>query len=69
MAQMDPQIGGGFTEGEIKLAGFWVRHGRTAQRVGYGLLIGVNAVLWLYVLWGILDAFAISIYISTSFKM
>ncbi|MBU1630064.1 hypothetical protein KKD88_03245, partial [Patescibacteria group bacterium] len=60
MAQMDPQIGGGFTEGEIKLAGFWVRHGRTAQRVGYGLLIGVNAVLWLYVLWGILDAFAIS---------
>ena len=57
---MDPQIGGGFTEGEIKLAGFWVRHGRTAQRVGYGLLIGVNAVLWLYVLWGILDAFAIS---------
>lgn len=60
MAQMNPQIGGGFTAGEIKLASFWVRHGRTARRVGYGLLIGVNAALWLYVLWGILDAFAIS---------
>lgn len=53
-------IGGGFTEGELKFAGFWVRNRIVLKRVGYGALIAVVAVTWGYTLWGILDAYAIS---------
>ena len=54
------RIGGGFTEGELTFASFWVRHRLQLRVIGRGVLIGVNALLWGYVLWGLLDAYAIS---------
>lgn len=53
-------IGGGFSEGELKFASFWVRNRMALTRAGFLALIVVNVALWLYVLWGIIDAFAIS---------
>ncbi|MCI0479689.1 hypothetical protein L0Y59_04035 [Candidatus Uhrbacteria bacterium] len=60
MAENGAAIGGGFTEGELKFASFWVRNRPTLIRVGFGALIALNAGLWGYVLWGVLDAYAIS---------
>lgn len=54
------RIGGGFTEGELKFAGFWVRHRIQLRQFGHGALITVNVLLWGFVLWGLLDAFVIS---------
>ncbi|MBU1032683.1 MAG: hypothetical protein ABII13_00405 [Patescibacteria group bacterium] len=51
---------GSFSSGELKLASFWVRNRSLFVRTGYGFLIALNVVLWAYVLWGILDAYAIS---------
>jgi hypothetical protein len=53
-------IGGGFTEGELKFASFWVRHRIVLRQIGLGTLITLNALLWGYSLWGLLDAYAIS---------
>lgn len=54
------QLGSGFTEGELKFASFWVRNRIPLRRFGYGFLILVNAIVWLYSAWGLLDAYAIS---------
>jgi hypothetical protein len=54
------EVGGGFSEGELKLASFWVQRRGDIIRLGYGTLIVLNVVLYAYVLWGLLDAFAIS---------
>lgn len=54
------KIGGGFSEGELKFASFWVRNRIVLTRAGYSLLIGLSVIVWLYTLWGILDAFVIS---------
>lgn len=60
---MDPSNGvvsRGFTEGEFKFASFWVRY---RLQIKQGLLIALmalNVALWGYVIWGVLDAYAIS---------
>ncbi|MFA5935890.1 MAG: hypothetical protein WC787_03495 [Patescibacteria group bacterium] len=54
------EIGGGFSEGELKFASFWVRNRILVTRIGYGALIGFCGLLWLYILWGLADAFLIS---------
>ena len=51
---------GGFTEGELKVASFWVRHGVLVRKTVYGFFIGVSILSWGYVLWTILDTYAIS---------
>lgn len=53
-------IGGGFTEGELQFASFWVRNRPALIRAGYAVLIAMNVLFWGYVIWGILDAYAIS---------
>ncbi|MDF1497069.1 MAG: hypothetical protein P1P90_03330 [Patescibacteria group bacterium] len=53
-------VGRGFTEGELKAAGWWVRNHvaiRTWSRI---ILIALNVIVWGYVTWGLLDAYAIS---------
>ena len=60
MATPNPGIGNGFTEGELQFASFWVRHEILIRRLLYGILFGVNALLWGAALWGLLDAYAIS---------
>lgn len=56
----EERIGGGFTEGELQFANFWVRNRLLLRKIGHGSLIAINVVLWGYVLWGFLDAYAIS---------
>lgn len=54
------QIGGGFSEGELEFASYWVKNRIAIRRAGYASMIAVNVFLWLYISWGILDAYAIS---------
>lgn len=54
------EIGGGFTEGELKFASFWVRNRIPLTRGGYIALMAINALVWGYSAWGVLDAYAIS---------
>lgn len=42
------------------MANWWVRNHILVRRLGYGLLIVIGILLWGYVAWGILDAYAIS---------
>lgn len=53
-------IGSGLTERELGMASFWARHRIAARRLGYGTLIAVNVVFWLFILWSLLDAYVIS---------
>ncbi len=53
-------IGSGLTEQEMQLASFWVRNRPLLKRIGYGSLIAFTSVCWLFVLWSLLDAYAIS---------
>lgn len=53
-------IGSGLTEQELKLASFWVRNRIKLRRVGYGTLAAFGGACWLFVLWSLLDAYAIS---------
>ncbi len=53
-------IGSGLTDQELKVASFWVRNHFLLRRIGYGTLAVIGAISWLYVLWGLLDAYAIS---------
>ncbi|MEN9558336.1 MAG: hypothetical protein RL141_705 [Candidatus Parcubacteria bacterium] len=57
---MNDRVGSGFTEGELDAASFWVRHRLTFRRAGRGCLLGINILLWSYVLWGLTDAFILS---------
>lgn len=60
-SQMDNHvIGSGMTDQELKLASFWMRNQSLLKRIGYGALASVGGVLWLFVLWSLLDAYAIS---------
>lgn len=54
------EIQGRFTTGELKMASWWVKNRLLLRRLGYGSLIAVSALLWGYVLWSLLDAYAIS---------
>ena len=51
---------GRFTPGELRLATWWVQNRLRLRRLGYGVLIAIAALLWLYVIWGLLDAYVIS---------
>ena len=53
-------IGSGFTDQELALASWWVRHQPTVKRLGYGALIGASTLLWGYTLWTLLDSYIIS---------
>jgi hypothetical protein len=54
------EIGTGLSEQEFKVASFWVKNRLLLRQIGYGSLIGVSVLLWGFVLWSLLDAFAIS---------
>jgi len=56
----DHVIGSGMTDQDIKLASFWVRNRLLVRNVGYGILIAFSSICWLFVLWSLLDAYAIS---------
>jgi hypothetical protein len=60
MAPAPVQIGGGFTEGELRFASFWVRHRVALTQAAFGILGVLSVGLWLYILWGLADAFLIS---------
>lgn len=53
-------IGSGLTDQELKVANFWVRNRILLRKIGYGVLAGIGALSWLFVLWHLLDAYAIS---------
>lgn len=57
---MSANTNGHFTQGELEFVSFWVRNRLLLRRLGYGGLIGLGIILWGYVLWGMLDAYAIS---------
>ncbi len=56
----DYVIGSGLTENQLKAASFWVRHRIGLRRLGYASLITLTSGLWLFNLWHLLDAYAIS---------
>lgn len=56
----NPTPAGGFSEGELKAASFLVNHGPTLRRAVYGAFIFLNALSWGYVLWTLVDTYAIS---------
>jgi hypothetical protein len=56
----DHEIGGGFSEGELQFASFWVKNRVKLRRIGFGALIGANVLLWGFTIWNLLDAYAIS---------
>jgi hypothetical protein len=56
----DYVIGSGLTEQQLKAASFWVRHGLALRRAGYASLIVLNSILWVFILWSLLDAYVIS---------
>jgi hypothetical protein len=53
-------LGRGFTEGELKAANWWIRNKITIRTWTRIILLSLNAIVWLYVLWGLLDGFVIS---------
>lgn len=53
-------VGRGFSEGELQAASWWVRNRLTIRRWFRITLIVLNAIVWGYVSWGLLDAYAIS---------
>lgn len=56
----DYSTGSNLSDQQLELASFWVKHRLTLRRLGYGSLIALGGVLWAFVLWGLLDAYAIS---------
>jgi hypothetical protein len=53
-------VGRGFSEGDLKAAGWWVRNRIIIRRWSRIILIGLNVLVWGYVTWGLLDAYVIS---------
>ncbi len=56
----DHIIGSGMSEQEMQVASFWVRNRIPLRSLGYGALATLGAICWLFVLWTLLDAYAIS---------
>ncbi|MFO0765081.1 MAG: hypothetical protein U0487_03495 [Patescibacteria group bacterium] len=56
----DFSTGSNLSDQQLELASFWVKHRLLLRRVGYGSLIGLGGLLWAFVLWSLLDAYAIS---------
>ncbi len=57
---MEESYGRGFTEGELRTAQWWVAHQITIRKWFRIFLYIGNALLWGYVAWGLLDAYALS---------
>ncbi|MFA6447691.1 MAG: hypothetical protein WCW31_05600 [Patescibacteria group bacterium] len=57
---METYDGRGFTEGELKAASWWVKNEVRIYYWSKIVLYALNAIVWGYVLWGLLDAYAIS---------
>lgn len=60
MPSNDYSPGRGLTEQELKVSSFWVKNHLFLRRLGFGSLIGLNTLLWIFVIWGLLDAYVIS---------
>lgn len=50
----------GFTNGDLQKANWWVRHKAAIYFWSRTILIASNTLVWGYVLWGVVDAYAIS---------
>lgn len=48
------------TEGELKIASFWVRRRQLLKSILFGTLIGISILTWGWVLWSLTDAYIIS---------
>jgi hypothetical protein len=59
MATQEAPIGSGFTEGELEFASFWAKNRLIVRRSVYALLLIINAGLWGFTFWGVIDAYAI----------
>lgn len=53
-------IGSGLTDAQLNVASFWVRNKLILRKIGFGMLIVLSAVLWIYILWVLVDAYIIS---------
>lgn len=53
-------IGSGMGDQDLRMASFWVRNHLLLRRLGYGSLMVIGGITWLFVLWTLLDAYAIS---------
>jgi len=51
---------GGYTEGELKFASFWVRHGLALKSAVKWFFIVIHICTWGYVTWTLVDIFALS---------
>ncbi len=54
------QVGGGFTDQELKMANWWARNNVFLSRLGYIVLVGFIVLCWGYVAWSLVDAYIIS---------
>ncbi|MDD2785329.1 MAG: hypothetical protein PHS79_00375 [Patescibacteria group bacterium] len=50
----------GFTSGDLRAANWWVRNKLKIKFWSRTILIALNVLVWGYVFWGLLDAYAIS---------
>lgn len=51
---------GSFTQGELQMASWWVRHRLELRRFGYGFVITLCVLFWGYAIIGLVDAYVIS---------
>lgn len=51
---------GGYTEGELKFASFWVRHGLALKNAARWIVIVLNVAAWGYAAWTLVDIYALS---------
>lgn len=56
----DYSTGSTLSDRDLELASFWVKHRILVRSLGYGSLIALAGLLWIFVLWSLLDAYAIS---------
>lgn len=60
MSDSSEQRIGSFTQGELQIASWWVRHRLELRRFGYGFVITICVLFWGYAIIGLLDAYVIS---------
>jgi len=51
---------GSFSQGELQLASWWVRHRLELRRFGFGFLITICVLFWGFAIAGLVDAYVIS---------
>ncbi len=54
------EIGSGFTDQQLALASWWVRHRIALRDAGYGALVIISVLFWGFTLWTLLDSYIIS---------